>query len=400
MKTERLFDKDPYKREFTARVIGKRDAGENQEIVLERTLFYPTSGGQPADRGVLGGVPVVDVFEEGERIVHVTNGKVPDGERVEGSIDWDRRFDHMQQHTGQHILSQAFVLSASAKTVGFHLGSEASSIDLDVADLSAERIAQTESIANGVVFENRDVVLHEVPFEKIASIPLRKPTQRESTVRVVEVSGFDWSGCCGTHVKRTGDVGLIKVVRWERYKGGTRVTFLCGWRALRDYQGKLETVKEVCRVMTSGESEVLETLVRWQQEKKATTKKLRFLTDALLENEAKNLMENAEHRDSYTLVSTVFQDREAEEIQGLLKKLIRFENVVALIGLKKERGYLFFGRSQSLSLDMKRLVDRAGEVMGAVGGGSEVIAQASSEEVSQVEVALEKARHLLTAKMV
>ena len=400
MKTERLFDKDPYKREFTARVIGKRDAGENQEIVLERTLFYPTSGGQPADRGVLGGVPVVDVFEEGERIVHVTNGKVPDGERVEGSIDWDRRFDHMQQHTGQHILSQAFVLSASAKTVGFHLGSEASSIDLDVADLSAERIAQTESIANGVVFENRDVVLHQVPFEKIASIPLRKPTQRESTVRVVEVSGFDWSGCCGTHVKRTGDVGLIKVVRWERYKGGTRVTFLCGWRALRDYQGKLETVKEVCRVMTSGESEVLETLVRWQQEKKATTKKLRFLTDALLENEAKNLMENAEHRDSYTLVSTVFQDREAEEIQGLLKKLIRFENVVALIGLKKERGYLFFGRSQSLSLDMKRLVDRAGEVMGAVGGGSEVIAQASSEEVSQVEVALEKARHLLTAKMV
>ena len=391
MKTIRLFDEDTYLKEFEARIVSRSENQGKQGIVLDQTLFYPTSGGQPADRGVLGDVPVVDVFEEGETIVHVLNGKIENESRVRGEIDWDRRIDHMQQHTGQHILSQAFVHTADARTVGFHLGEESSTIDLRDIEASEDLIRRTESLSNGIVLEGRDVVVRQVPQDRIHTIPFRKRPKAEGPVRVVEVEDFDYSGCCGTHVRKTSEVGIIKVIRWERYKGGARITFLCGWRALEDYQKKTVTLREICRNMTVGEGDVLSAVVRWKEEKKEAVRRIRSLLDESLENEAIRLKEKAETIGSVRVIRTCFKDRDPGEVQNLVKKLSRLEGVVALIGLKRERAYIFFGRSPSVEADMKRLMEEACREMDGKGGGSPAMAQGSSKEISKLEAALDRA---------
>ena len=196
MRTERLFDSDPYLVEFEARVVATRAFPKRHGVVLNRTLFYPAAGGQPADRGRLNGVDVVDVVEERGMVVHVLRGKLGEGRCVHGEIDWDRRFDHMQQHTGQHILSQAFLRVADAKTVSFHLGTGGSTIDLDRSGLTPDVIRGVEREANGVVFENRGVLSRVVSPHEIETIPLRRQPGLEGAVRVVEVEGFDWVCCC------------------------------------------------------------------------------------------------------------------------------------------------------------------------------------------------------------
>jgi alanyl-tRNA synthetase len=395
MKTERLFDEDAYLRQFEAQVVERRGIQGKQGVILDRTLFYPTSGGQPHDEGVLDSMRVIDVYEDGETIVHVLEGMIGDVDRIRGEIDWSRRFDHMQQHTGQHILSQAFVRSVGAETVGFHLGIESSTIDLDVAILSPDDFIKTESMANGIVFENREVIIRQVPSDKLHTVPLRKRPREEGRIRVVEVEEFDWSACCGTHVRRTGDVGLLKIVRWERYKGGTRVTFLCGWRALEDYEKKTDILKEVCRVMTVGQEDVLTTLFRWKEEKHEAIKKVRSMLDVVLESEAKNLVDKAELVGPYKMVLVLFENRDSEEVQNLVKKLSKADGVVALVGLKSGRGYLYLGRSPSVEIDARSLVMEACREMDGKGGGSPIMAQGSFREASRVEEALEKAKNLV-----
>jgi len=398
MGTERLYDQDPYLREFDARLIEWSDDQGKQRVILDRTLFYPTSGGQPCDEGELGGIPVVDVFEEGKTIVHMLDGKLGAGDRVAGKIDWDRRFDFMQQHTGQHILSQAFLMKVGAETVGFHLGKESSTIDLNVADISTDTIHGTELLANKIVFENRNVIVKVVPFDKLNGIPLRKRPKEEKEIRVVEIEGFDFSGCCGTHVRRTGEVGVIKVIRCERYKGGTRVTFLGGWRALKDYQKKVDTLKTVCQAMTVGEEDVSSMVFRWKEERKISAKRIRSLLDEKLGLEANSLCEKAVNVGPFQMVTVVFENRDPDEIQYLVNKLTRLEGIVTLIGLKGERAHLYFGRSESVDLDVRPLMMEACQVIDGKGGGSSSMARGSGGMTSRIDEALERAKKLVLEK--
>ena len=400
MATVRLFDEDSYRDDFEARIVESRRVGDKQGLILERTFFYPASGGQPSDRGTLNGVPVVDVFEDGGRIVHVLDGSVPEEGRIDGRIDRGRRFDHMQQHTGQHILSQSFSRTMDAETVGFHLGEEVSTIDLDVERMSGEDIRKTEALANRVVFENRNVVLRQCSMQGLNDIPLRKRPERDGMVRVVEVEDFDWSACCGTHVRRTGEVGLVKVTRWERYKGGTRVTFLCGSRALADYQRKMDVVTGSCRLLTAGEEDVLAALTKWQEERKEATRKLRAVVDEKLNYEAKELWDAAATVGSCRLVVAVYENRDREEVEALVRKLVHRENVVALMGLKREgRGYFYFGRSPSGGLGMKSLMEKACGEIGGRGGGTPEMAQGSGPDGAKVAAVLETMKTLVVQKI-
>jgi alanyl-tRNA synthetase len=250
--TERLYYRDARLTEFTARVV--EVAGDR--VYLDRTAFYPTSGGQLFDVGTLGDARVVDVVDEQERIAHVLDApaRFAAGDELTARVDWTRRFDHMQQHTGQHLLSAVFEELFKHKTVSVHFGDESSTLDLDAASLSKDRALMAERRANEIVFENRPV---RVTFEDAADAKgLRKEVDRAGELRIVEIERLDRSACGGTHVSGTGEIGPVVVRRIEKYKQSTRVEFLCGWRALARARADFETLAAVAGSLTASIDEV------------------------------------------------------------------------------------------------------------------------------------------------
>src|SRR5690349_18633469 len=258
--TDRLYYADPYLREFDATIerIASRDG--RTVVTLDRTAFYPTSGGQPFDTGTLGPFRVVDVVDEDDgTVAHVveprTENQEPQNQNQEpgaslhGSIDWPRRFDHMQQHTGQHVLSAAFERLFRIRTVSFHLGAEVSTIDL-AREASAAELAAAEAEANRVVWDDRPVAIRYASAEEAAQLPLRKEPKRGGTLRLIDVADFDLSACGGTHVSRTGAIGVIAVARWDRFKGGQRLEFVCGGRALRAYRSLRDSTAASVRLLS------------------------------------------------------------------------------------------------------------------------------------------------------
>jgi alanyl-tRNA synthetase len=243
--TDRLYYQDSYLTEFRARVV---DASpDHKRIYLDRTAFYPTSGGQPFDTGQLGGLNVVEVIDEGDRIAHVLSERLEPGE-VDGRIDPGRRFDHMQQHTGQHLLSAVLLEMFGAATVSFHLGAEACTIDVD-RTLEPEQLRQAERRANEIVFENRPVT---VSFQHSSQdLGLRKPTEREGEVRIVSIQDLDRSACGGTHVRATGEIGTILLRKLDRIRGHLRIEFLCGGRAVARARADFEALSQIARVFSS-----------------------------------------------------------------------------------------------------------------------------------------------------
>ncbi len=227
--TERLYYHDSYLRNFRAQVIDLSPDGRT--AYLDRTAFYPTSGGQPFDRGTLGAAPVIDVIDEGERIAHVLGEAIPQAGPVEGSIDWERRFDHMQQHTGQHLISAVFLELFDAETVSFHLGEETSTIDIVRERFTGEELRIAEDRSNEIVFQNRPVLVSY--HDDVGELRLRKPSEREGKIRVVTIPDLDRSACGGTPVRSTSEIGPILLGDMEKVRGNTRLHFVCGFRALR-----------------------------------------------------------------------------------------------------------------------------------------------------------------------
>ena len=249
--TERLFYTDSYLKDFRARVVDQSDAG--RVVYLDRTAFYPASGGQPSDFGSLGGVEVVDVIDEEDVVAHRLAAPLTDTE-VEGHIDWPRRFDHMQQHSGQHLLSAVFEELYRVKTISFHLGAEASTIDLETADLDGARLAAAERRVNDLVFENRPL---SVSFEEASSASgLRKPSERAGELRIVSIADLDRSACGGTHVRATGEIGPVFIRKSEKIRGSVRIEFLCGARAVRRSRTDFETLSTVARLFSAQLDEV------------------------------------------------------------------------------------------------------------------------------------------------
>ena len=254
--TVRLYYLDPYQAEFTADLVGCREEGGRFHLVLDRTAFFPEGGGQPSDRGWIEEIAVEQVYEAGGRVCHVL-GRVPAARKgLRCRVDWERRFDHMQQHLGQHLLSAALRNRFAASTVGFHLGREVCTIDLD-RFLNGGEIAEAEQLANRVVFANRAVEAVDLPAEELRRLDLQRLPRVDQGMRLIRIADFDLNPCCGTHPRRTGEVGLVKVRRSERYKGGTRVEFVCGGRALMDYSRKNEAVNRICARLSVGEGEAV-----------------------------------------------------------------------------------------------------------------------------------------------
>ncbi|MDZ7270747.1 MAG: alanine--tRNA ligase-related protein [candidate division KSB1 bacterium] len=281
--TERLYWADAYLREFDAQILEARPSGEGCQVVLDRTAFYPTSGGQMHDTGLLAGLSVEDVVERDGDVVHFVRGHVTKGATVHCALDWPRRFDFMQQHTAFHLLAQAFLRVAGAHTLSSHLGEEMSTLELDTAEVSQAVFDEVEDLANVVVWENRPVRTYIVQPEEARGLTLRKEPKVEGPVRLVEVEEFDLDPCSGTHVAATGEVGLIKIVGKEKLRGHVRLRFLAGARALRDFRRRVQTLDQLSAELTTGTEEILTAVQKLRSQHQVAAKQLRAAQERFLE---------------------------------------------------------------------------------------------------------------------
>ena len=250
--TEKLFYTDSHMQEFTAEVVSCRPCDNGYEAVLSRTAFFPEGGGQAADTGVIDGIRVYDVQEKGEQIFHYLEGELEEGKTVTGQIDWDKRFSRMQQHSGEHIVSGIVHARFGYDNVGFHLNDELCTLDLS-GPLTKEELREVENAANEAVFANVPVQISYPSKEKLKTLDYRSKIEIDGQVRIVTIPGYDVCACCAPHVYFTGEIGLIKMVQSQNYKGGIRITMLCGRRALKDYQQKEESVKAIMGMYTAEE---------------------------------------------------------------------------------------------------------------------------------------------------
>jgi alanyl-tRNA synthetase len=396
--TERLYHSDPYCTTFDAQVMEKQPHNDRLAVVLDRTAFYPTRGGQPHDTGTLNGAQVVEVVEREHNgtVVHLlpTQSRLPDGE-VRGEIDWSRRFDHMQQHTGQHILSQAFVQIADADTVGFHMSHSYSTIDLNRETLSDEDKTRAETLANQIVFDDRPVSSNLVTLEEARQLPLRKPPALKGAIRIVQVEGFDWSACGGTHVARTGAVGIIKVVRSERCRPETRLTFLCGQRALAHYAALNRMTSDMGRRLTVAVEDLPATIERLQSEAQSNRKEKEHLHQSLLDHEAAALATGSQPVGYVSVVCHVFEGRAFDDVRQLASRIASQPGHIALLGLRGKKAQIVFARAPELDYDMRRLLQETCRLVGGGGGGSPDMAQGGGCDPARLEESLQHAIELL-----
>jgi alanyl-tRNA synthetase len=380
---ERIYYTDPYARQFEATVVSVTTKDGQPVAVLDRTAFYPTSGGQPFDTGTLNGVRVTQVEEDdaGE-ILHVLDRAIEPGP-VQGEIDWDRRFDHMQQHTGQHVLSAAFDRVCGAPTVSFHLGAERSTIDLS-REPRPDEIAAAEREANRVVWEDRPVSIRFSAADEAASMALRKQSRREGELRLIEVDGFDLSACGGTHVPRTGAIGIIAVPGWERFKGGLRVEFVCGGRALTVFRSLRDIVSTAARALTIHPAALPASIERLQSDSKEHARTLKRLQERLAAHEADALVRSAQPIGDHRVVIASLEGWDAGGLKALASTIAaRPGHAAVLIAPTASGSPLVVARAADVALDAAALLRAIVARFGGKGGGRADLAQGGGVTASQ-----------------
>jgi alanyl-tRNA synthetase len=393
--TERLYFKDPYQIEFEARVIERTLHGGKPALVLDQTCFYPEGGGQPADGGTLNGRQVIAVLEEKDEILHVVEEEVT-SDKVKGRIDWNRRFDHMQQHAGQHVLSQCFVQLFGAETRSFHLGEKVSTLEIDKREITEKEVERLEQLANTIVFENREIKSQLIREDEIQKVPLRRPPKKEGVIRVVEVSDFDYSACGGTHPRRTGEIGVVKILKWDRIRNNIRFEFICGGRALRDYIQKHKDIRQLSNQLTVDENEVAASVEKLISELKAQKSRARKMEESLIQYEAENLIQEAQSK----VIRKIFMERTRDEIRRLALAVIKRGEFIVLFGLKgEERAHVFLARSDDFELDLRELVPVVSSLIKGKGGGRPSLVEIAGESKGELERALEKAQELVSRKL-
>lgn len=291
--TEKLFYEDSHIITFSATVIACEKAGDYYEAVLTRTAFFPEGGGQYADTGKIDGIEVVDVQEREEIIYHKTSEPLEVGKEVEGKLDWEERFSKMQQHSGEHIVSGLVHKIYGYDNVGFHMGKDAVTMDFNGV-ITKEQLKVIEKKANEAVVNNLDIQVHYPTKEELQNIEYRSKIEIDGQVRIVEVPGYDTCACCAPHVKKTGEIGIIKLVGIQNYKGGVRVSMLCGFRALADYEEKSESVKTISVMLSAKEKEIAEEVSRLKEEVECQKGKISELQREILNYKVKELEDNQE----------------------------------------------------------------------------------------------------------
>ena len=394
--TERLYYQDSHLIEFEARVIANSERVSGwTAVTLDRTAFYPTGGGQPSDTGTLNGLRVVEcIDDEEDGVWHVIQGRAPEvGTIVRGRVDWLRRLDHMQQHTGQHIFSQAFVKLFNAPTRSFRVLDESCEIDVDLDNPTSETIERAVELANNVIWENRTIRISQVSSQEASGLPLRKESARAGDLRLIEIEGFDLTPCGGTHAYQTGEVGMIAVRSWERAKGLARIEFVAGMRALADYRRANQSARATAGVFSAALADTPELAERMIEENKQLHRRVRSLEEIAARVEAEELLARATAApDNIRIVKELFENRDSESLKQLAVSLISHSATIALLGSRdQDAARLVFARSADAPGDMNALIRDACVMLDGRGGGKPDLAQGGGKNFDKLSEAVEMA---------
>jgi len=399
--TERLYYTDSFLSEFEARV----DAVSNDAVTLNRSAFYPTSGGQVFDTGWLEAdsarMRVKEVVEDEQTgdVLHIVEGRGPalrPGSVVRGLIDAERRLDHMQQHSGQHVLSAAFERLYSFATVSFHMGEESCTIDLATDAVTAKQLEAAEMLANQIIAEDRPVEIRFATPDEARAMGVRKiPPAERDKLRLIDVRDFDLNACGGTHVRSTGQIGGLLVRKTEKVKQGVRVEFVCGRRAVRIARRDFETLTEAAAVFSTHIWEVPQQVRKSLDEIKVAQKAQHRLLEEVAELQAQRMLQTAEERGGRKIAVQFFPDRDLNFIKMLAQKLTKSGTVVALLACGGAQPSLVFAQTAGLANDMGALMKQTVQQLGTRGGGNRDMAQGGVLDAASAEKALGQAASVI-----
>ena len=403
MASERLYYDDSYTTKFEARIAAVGEHAGRTAVELESTFFFPESGGQEADRGLLGAVRVADVqVDDDDRVWHVLEAATPTaggsaalpaaGATLAAQVDWARRFDNMQQHTGQHMLSAAFEREIKVATISSHLGEERSSIELGLAEADWRMLDQVEAAANRVIWENRPVRLHWTDDQGVKAFALRKPPKVFGRIRIVEIPDWDLSACGGTHTRATGEIGAIKIVRWEKVRGNVRIEFLCGRRALADHAWRTEALLEAAKRRTLKDRDLIAHLERAAEERDALARRLDEMTDRVLLAEARERV-----GDPPRGVADLSATRSRDEARRFALKCLEAGAPWAIAAATGPEPTIVVARAKGPGVDLKPLAEELRAIGGGKGGGGADYLQIAPADGPRAEAAFRRAQEFLAA---
>lgn len=389
-----LYYEDSYMQTFTTKIKKQAlDKEGKRFVVLNETAFYPTGGGQPHDTGTLNGVSVFDVEKIAGEIRHFVEGEVTEENGVVyGNINWERRFDHMQQHAGQHILSAAFEQLYDMETVGFHLGSDTVTIDLDGTELTKEMIVAVEKRANQIILEDYPIETRWVTSTELPHYPLRKQPQVEGDIRLVIIPNYDYNGCGGTHPKSTGEVIGIKLLKWERQRKKVRLEFICGHRLLQQFGEKQEVLLQLTQLLSCPLEKMTVTVERLLDEKKSLELALIEMEEQLLVVEAEKLTDNLVLMNDQKVILNIFHDRTIQSLQKLARMIIAgMEDVLVIFVMENgQQLQIVVARGKDISYNLKEVVKRVFPLIEGKGGGKEDFVQGGGKRTMPAQELLEQ----------
>lgn len=372
---------NPYLKELDGKITKKEFKENKSYIQLDKTIFYPDmAGGQPMDYGTINGSEVLEVFEEGEEIIHVVKGEFKSN-RVHMSIDWERRLDLMQQHTGEHILASSFYRLFNATTSSLHIGNEYNTIDIARPYLLEDEASKVEYLANKVIQSNFRVKSYTVNRDQLTKIPLRKEVSvDDENLRIIEVDNVDYIACCGTHVSNTGEIGLIKIRKWEKYKGNIRVEFICGTRALNDYSWKNSYINEIGTLLSAKDIDVLDKVNQLYGAKETLEKENRYLREELYKIKGEILLKESTTENNINYIIKNFKDVDLKEINLISSNLNKTnENLIQIYSISTaEMGQFLITRSKDLDINLKDIYKEVSDKIIIKGGGSPQMIQGVS----------------------
>lgn len=402
MVNNKLFYQDSYIQTFTSKITKQeKDDKGLWYVVLEETAFYPTGGGQPFDSGTLNNIHVLNVEEIDGEIRHYIETPILDSlGSLEGQINWERRFDHMQQHAGQHILSAAFEELFKYHTVSFHLGEEVLTIDLDIEELTESEAAEAEKLANQIILENRPIETKWVSQAELTQYPLRKQPTVSENIRLVIIPEFDYNGCGGTHPSSTAQVGAIKILDWEKQRKKIRIRFLCGHRVLKQFHVKHQVITQLTRLLNAPEHGMIQSLERLLENVKSADKQLEEARQTLLQFEAREMIHDQldQDKNGHGIISKVVQNRSMKELQQLARMITNNskEVIVILISENESQLQVVTARGSAQNVSMKELLADILPLINGKGGGNEVMAQGGGDLVYTGKQLLEISLNALT----
>jgi alanyl-tRNA synthetase len=403
--TERLYYTDSFLHEFEAHVVSVRDAGGRLALTLDRSAFYPSSGGQNFDTGwlQLSGdanskrIRVAEVMEDSATgdVLHILEFvpiNLHAGAAIRGTVDADRRIDHMQQHSGQHVLSAAFERLYTFATASFHMGEELCTIDLATLKLTAEQVREAERLANQIIAEDRAVEIRFATAEEAQTMGVRKiPPAERDKLRLIDISGVDLNACGGTHVHSTGQIGAILLRKTEKVRQGMRVEFVCGLRAVAVARHDFETLTESAALFSTHIYEVPAQIRKSQEDHKVTQKAQHHLLEEVAELQATRLLQAAEVRQGQRLVVQYLADRDLVYLKMLAQKLTKSGQAMALLGCGGPHPALVFAQAHGSNHDMRAVMKQVAQSYGIRGGGTRDMAQGTAPDGAAVERALHEA---------